>query len=88
MPAAVSRDNNIYRDLGNGRHSVYFHLPEDVNPNGDDFAFVDLKTCVVTAVPRPATSSAGDRFMAWQFPLILAAPSVAPAGCSSPWLAS
>jgi uncharacterized iron-regulated membrane protein len=61
--------NNIYRDFSGGRHSVYFHLPEDANPQGDDFAFVDLKSGVVTEVSRPAASTAGDRFMAWLYPL-------------------
>jgi len=66
QPATV---NNIYRDFSAGRHSVYFHLPEDANPQGDDFAFVDLKTGVVTTVSRPAASTRGDRFMAWLYPL-------------------
>jgi uncharacterized iron-regulated membrane protein len=64
-----AKTNNVYRDLGGGRHSVYFHLPEDVNPDGDDFAFVDIRTGEVTAVRRPARGSGGDRFMAWLFPL-------------------
>ncbi len=64
-----ARTNDIFRDLGNGRYSVYFHLPEDVNPQGDDFALVDLETGEITAVQRPARSSAGDRFMAWLYPL-------------------
>jgi uncharacterized iron-regulated membrane protein len=64
-----ARTNNIFDDLANGRHSVYFHLPEDANPEGDDFAFVDLKTGEVTGVRRPQTAGAGDRFMAWLFPL-------------------
>ena len=61
--------NNIFRDFGNGRDSVYFHLPEDANPEGDDFALVDLRTGKITGIDRPARSSAGDRFMAWIFPL-------------------
>ena len=61
--------NNIYRDFSNGRYSVYFHLPEDVNPEGDDFALVDLRSGKITAIDRPAQRSAGDRFMAWIFPL-------------------
>ncbi len=64
-----AKTNNIFRDLANGRHSVYFHLPEDANPQGDDFALVDLKTGEITAVRRPAVSTGGDRFMAWLFPL-------------------
>jgi len=64
-----AKTNNIYRDLANGRHSVYFHLPEDANPQGDDFALVDLKTGEIAAVRRPAASTGGDRFMAWLFPL-------------------
>jgi uncharacterized iron-regulated membrane protein len=64
-----AKTNNIFRDLANGRHSVYFHLPEDANPQGDDFAFVDLRTGAVTAVRRPATATGGDHFMAWLYPL-------------------
>jgi uncharacterized iron-regulated membrane protein len=64
-----ARTNNIFRDLGNGRYSVYFHLPEDANPQGDNFALIDLKTGTMTAVQQPARGSAGDRFMAWLYPL-------------------
>jgi len=64
-----AKTNDIFRDLSNGRHSVYFHLPEDVNPQGDDFALVDLKTGAITAVRRPAHGTGGDHFMAWLFPL-------------------
>jgi uncharacterized iron-regulated membrane protein len=64
-----ARTNNIYRDLSNGWYSVYFHLPEDVNPQGDNFALVDLRTGAITAVRRPARGTGGDRFMAWLYPL-------------------
>lgn len=64
-----AKTNNIFRDLANGRHSVYFHLPEDANPQGDDFALVDLKTGEITAVRRPAHGTGGDHFMAYLFPL-------------------
>jgi uncharacterized iron-regulated membrane protein len=64
-----ARTNNIYRDLGHGWHSVYFHLPGDANPQGDNFALIDLKTGKITGVMRPARGSAGDRFMAWLYPL-------------------
>jgi uncharacterized iron-regulated membrane protein len=64
-----ARTNNIYRDLGHGWHSVYFHLPGDANPQGDNFGLVDLKTGKITGVIRPARGSAGDRFMAWLYPL-------------------
>jgi uncharacterized iron-regulated membrane protein len=64
-----AKTNNIFRDLNNGRHSVYFYLPEDANPNGDDFALVDLKTGEITAVRRPAQGTGGDRLMSWLFPL-------------------
>ena len=64
-----AKTNNIFRDLGNGRDSVYFHLPGDVNPQGDNFALIDLKSGAITAIRRPARGSAGDRFMAWLFPL-------------------
>jgi uncharacterized iron-regulated membrane protein len=64
-----ARTNNIYRDLSGGRHSVYFHLPGDANPQGDNFAFVDVRTGEVTAARVPATSTAGERFMTWLYPL-------------------
>ena len=64
-----AKTNNIFRDFNNGRHSVYFHLPEDANPQGDDFALVDLRTGEVTALRRPLVGTAGDRFMAWLYPL-------------------
>ncbi len=64
-----ARTNNIFRDFSNGRHSVYFHLPEDANPQGEDFALVDLRTGEVTALRRPRAGTAGDRFMAWLYPL-------------------
>ncbi|MGC4027693.1 MAG: PepSY-associated TM helix domain-containing protein [Steroidobacteraceae bacterium] len=61
--------NNILRDYFNGRYSVYFHLPDDINPRGSNFALVDLRSREITGVIRPAQGSAGDRFMAWIFPL-------------------
>jgi len=64
-----ARTDNIYRDLNHGWHSVYFHLPGDANPQGDNFALVDLKTGTITDVMRPAQGTAGDRFMAWLYPL-------------------
>jgi uncharacterized iron-regulated membrane protein len=64
-----ARTTNVYRDLAHGRHSVYFHRPGDVNPQGDNFAFVDVQTGEITAVRLPSNSSAGDRFMSWLFPL-------------------
>jgi uncharacterized iron-regulated membrane protein len=64
-----ARTTNVYRDLAHGRHSVYFHRPGDVNPQGDNFAFVDLRTARITALRLPSNSTAGDRFMAWLFPL-------------------
>ena len=81
----VSRcqDEQIFRDLNNGWHSVYFHLPEDANPQGDDFALVDLKTGEISAVRRPAGGTGGDRFMAWLFPLHAGSASDGPAGFSS-----
>lgn len=64
-----ARTNNIYRDFAHGRDSVYFHLPHDANPQGDNFALVDLKSGEITALRLPARSSRGERFMAWLYPL-------------------
>lgn len=64
-----ARPSSVLRDLGRGRHSILFHLPGDVSPQGDNFAFVDLRTGAVTAVRRPGTATAGDRFLRWLYPL-------------------
>jgi len=65
----ASRTSSTYRDLTNGRYSVHFRLPGDVNPHGDNFAFVDVETGALTGVRRPSRLAAGDRFMSWLFPL-------------------
>lgn len=62
------RVSSIYRDFRNGWYSVLIHRSGDVSPSGDNFVYVDLTTGGVTA-RRLSTATAGDRFIAWQFPL-------------------
>jgi uncharacterized iron-regulated membrane protein len=67
LPSA--QPSSIGRDLRNGRYAVLFRLPGDLSPLGDNWAFVDLSSGDVTALKLNATSSAGDRFLTWIFPL-------------------
>ena len=55
--------------MRSGRYSVLFHLPHDLSPHGDNWAFIDLASGRVTALRIAATSGAGDRFLTWIFPL-------------------
>ena len=64
-----ARPSSIGRDLYNGRYSILFHLPGDLSPSGDSWAFVDLGSGEITGLRLVATSSAGDRFLTWIFPL-------------------
>ena len=64
-----ARPSSIGRDLYNGRYSILFHLPGDLSPSGDSRAFVDLGSGEITGLRLVATSSAGDRFLTWIFPL-------------------
>jgi uncharacterized iron-regulated membrane protein len=64
-----ARPSSIGRDLDSGRYSILFHLPGDLSPSGDNWAFVDLGSGEITALRLAATSSAGDQFLTWIFPL-------------------
>jgi uncharacterized iron-regulated membrane protein len=67
IPSA--RPSSIGRDVRDGRYSILFHAPGDLSPLGDNWAFVDLGTGMVIGLKLAATSSAGDRFLTWIFPL-------------------
>jgi uncharacterized iron-regulated membrane protein len=64
-----ARASSIGRDFGNGRYSIVFHRPGDLSPHGDNWAFVDLANGEVIGLRTARTSSAGDRFLTWIFPL-------------------
>jgi uncharacterized iron-regulated membrane protein len=64
-----ARPSSIGRDLRGGRYSIVFHLPGDLSPLGENWAFVDLGSGELTALRLLATSSAGDKFLTWIFPL-------------------
>jgi uncharacterized iron-regulated membrane protein len=64
-----ARPSSIGRDLSSGRYSILFHLPGDLSPLGENWAFVDVGSGELMDVKLTATSSAGDRFLTWIFPL-------------------
>ncbi len=57
------------RDFGNGWYSVRLIAPDDINPTGNSQAYIDFSTGAVEALRLAAAGSAGERFIAWQFPL-------------------
>jgi uncharacterized iron-regulated membrane protein len=64
-----ARPSSIGRELRSGRYSVLFHLPGDLSPNGDNWAFVDAGSGDVIGLKVASMSKAGDRFLTWIFPL-------------------
>jgi uncharacterized iron-regulated membrane protein len=64
-----ARASSIGVDRFAGRYSILFHLPGDLSPLGDNWAFVDLISGRIVGTKLNASSSAGDRFLAWIFPL-------------------
>ena len=64
-----ARPSSIGRDLYSGRYSILFHLPGDLSPSGENWAFVDLGSGELTGLKLTSTSSSGDRFLTWIFPL-------------------
>ena len=64
-----ARPSSIGRHLESGRYSILFHLPGDLSPQGENWAFVDAGSGSVTGLKLTATSSAGDLFLTWIFPL-------------------
>ena len=67
FPAA--RPSSIGIDRFSSRYSVLFHLPGDLSPEGENWAFVDMVTGEIAGMKLTATSSAGDRLLTWIFPL-------------------
>ena len=64
-----ARPSSIGFDLRSSRYSILFHLPGDLSPNGENWAFVDAGSGQVIGLKVTATSRAGDRFLTWIFPL-------------------
>ncbi|HEU4693310.1 MAG TPA: PepSY-associated TM helix domain-containing protein [Vicinamibacterales bacterium] len=67
FPAA--RPSSLGIDRFGSRYSVLFHLPGDLSPEGENWAFVDMVTGEIAGLKLTATSSAGDRLLTWIFPL-------------------
>lgn len=67
VPSAVAY--GFTRDYSNGRYSVRLRMPGDVNPAGNGQAYVDFSDGRVTALKLMSSSTVGDRFLEWQFPL-------------------
>lgn len=64
-----ARPSSIGKHPESGRYSILFHLPGDLSPVGENWAFVDLASGEVVGLKLTATSSAGDKFLTWIFPL-------------------
>ena len=64
-----ARPSSIGSHLESGRYSILFHLPGDLSPQGENWAFVDAGSGEVIGLKLTATSSAGDKFLTWIFPL-------------------
>lgn len=59
----------VTRDFVRGWYSVRLMVPGDVNPSGNNQAYVDFATGEVVATRLAHAVTAGDRFLFWQFPL-------------------
>ena len=62
-PAYLARDNS------SGWYSVGLRLPGDLSTSGDTRAYIDYASGEVSVRNVVTTGTAGDRFIAWQFPL-------------------
>jgi uncharacterized iron-regulated membrane protein len=65
----TARPTSIGIDRFSSRYSVLFHLPGDLSPEGENWAFVDMVSGEIAGLKLTATSSAGDRLLTWIFPL-------------------
>ncbi len=65
----TARPSSIGIDRFSGRYSVLFHLPDDLSPEGENWAFIDMVSGEIAGLKLTATSSAGDRLLTWIFPL-------------------
>ena len=52
-----------------GRYSILFRLPGDLSTDGGNWVFADMVTGDIVGEKIEKTSRAGDRFLAWIFPL-------------------
>jgi uncharacterized iron-regulated membrane protein len=64
-----ARPNSVFRDLRNGRYSVWLQRADDPSPYGNNVAYVDFVTGDLIGVRLSKSGSAGDQFMDWQLPL-------------------
>src|SRR4030095_4817022 len=48
---------------------ILFPLPRDLSPQGENWAFVDASSGDIIGLKLTSTSSAGDLFLTWIFPL-------------------
>jgi uncharacterized iron-regulated membrane protein len=64
-----ARPSTIGKHPESGNYSILFHLPGDLSPLGENWAYVDLMSGEVTGLKLTSTSSAGDKFLTWIFPL-------------------
>ena len=64
-----SRVSSIYADYRQGWYSVLVHRPGDLAPYGDHYVYIDLGSGDLAASRLADAATAGDRFLAWQFPL-------------------
>jgi uncharacterized iron-regulated membrane protein len=64
-----AQPSSIGKHPESGRYSILFHLPGDLSPLGENRALVDLASGDVIGLKLTATSSAGDKFLTWIFPL-------------------
>lgn len=67
MPFA--RPYGFTRDFRNSRYSIRLRMPGDINLAGNGLALVDFAGGPVSASKTMSSSTAGDRFLEWQFPL-------------------
>ena len=63
QPAYLARDNS------SGWYSVGLRLPGDLSTSGDTRAYIGYASGEVSVRSVGRTGTAGDRFIAWQFPL-------------------
>lgn len=66
---ADSRPWRIIFDREHGAYRVDLRRPSDIGHNGNTRVFVDMRAPRLLGALAPETRSAGDTFLAWQFPL-------------------
>jgi uncharacterized iron-regulated membrane protein len=63
------RVTSIFGDVSRAWYSVLLRRDGDVAPYGDHFVYIDFATGDVAALRLAEERTAGDSFLAWQFPL-------------------